>query len=33
MVNSNNGIKTGASVDYDMDTWEPLMPTISDQSI
>ena len=23
MVNSNDGIKTEASIDYDMDTWEP----------
>ena len=23
MVNSNDGIKTEASINYDMDTWEP----------
>ena len=23
MVNSNDGIKTEANIDYDMDTWEP----------
>ena len=23
MVNSNDGIKTEASIDYDMATWEP----------
>ena len=33
MVNSNDGIKTEASINYDMDTWEPWMPAISGQSI
>ena len=33
MVNSNDGIKTEANIDYDMDTWEPWMPAISGRSI
>ena len=33
MVNSDDEIKTEASIDYDMDTWEPWMPAISGRSI
>ena len=33
MVNSNNGMKTEASIDYDMDTSEPWMPVISGRLI
>ena len=33
MVNSNDGMKTEASIDYDMDTWEPWMPVISGRLI
>ena len=33
MVNSNDGIKTEAGINYDMDTWEPWMPGISSKSI
>ena len=33
MVNSNDGIKTEANIDYDMDTWEPWMLAISGRSI
>ena len=29
MVNSKDGFKTEASIDYDMDTWEPWIPVIS----
>ena len=33
MVNSNDGIKTEANIDCDMDTWEPWMLAISGRSI
>ena len=33
MVNSNDGIKTEASIDYDMATWEPWIPAIRGRSI
>ena len=33
MVNSNDGMKTEASIDYDMDTSEPWMPVISGRLI
>ena len=33
MVNSNDGIKIEASINYDMDTWESWMPAISGRSI
>ena len=33
IINSNDGIKTEANINYDMDTWEPWMPAISGRSI
>ena len=33
MVNSNDGIKTESSIDYDMDTREPWMSAITHRSI
>ena len=33
MVNSNDGIKMEAIINYDMDTWELWMPGISSKSI